>query len=258
MDEGGFVLDYLMPAGSSLTDTNRVLIGVEQILHKIPEVASTSRRTGLQLGLATVTEANTGDISVKLKSPASRGVEEIIADVREKVNEQISAAGYRFTQVLQDMIGDLTSSPDPSRLSCFRKTSALLQQWAPKVADAIKTIPAVKDLKNGIEDTISGPAITFNVDQAVTARAGFTPQEVELDTSAIIEGEPATIPIVNNRPYTLRVRFPESSTGLAGRDTQHTLGQWRRTSGDTRHPRNIEDNPGQRRSSGRTSSAMLR
>ena len=25
MDEGGFILDYIMPAGSSLTETNRVL-----------------------------------------------------------------------------------------------------------------------------------------------------------------------------------------------------------------------------------------
>jgi len=68
MDEGGFVLDYIMPAGSSLTETNRVLSHVEEILHKIPEVESTSRRTGLQLGLAAVTEANTGDMTVKLKS----------------------------------------------------------------------------------------------------------------------------------------------------------------------------------------------
>src|SRR3954469_23116171 len=57
MDEGGFILDYLMPAGSSLSDTNQVLMGVEQILKDTPEVESTSRRTGLQLGLATVTEA---------------------------------------------------------------------------------------------------------------------------------------------------------------------------------------------------------
>ena len=60
MDEGGFIIDYIMPAGSSLDDTNRVINHVEQILRTIPEVESTSRRTGLQLGLAAVTEANTG------------------------------------------------------------------------------------------------------------------------------------------------------------------------------------------------------
>ena len=32
MDEGGFIVDYVMPAGSSLRETNRVISHVEQIL----------------------------------------------------------------------------------------------------------------------------------------------------------------------------------------------------------------------------------
>ena len=72
MDEGGFILDYIMPAGSSLSETNRVLEHVERILQSMPEVETTSRRTGLQMGLAAVTEANTGDFTVKLKAKRSR------------------------------------------------------------------------------------------------------------------------------------------------------------------------------------------
>jgi multidrug efflux pump subunit AcrB len=52
----------------------------------------------------------------------------------------------------------------------------------------------------------------FRVDQAMAARAGFTPQEIELDISAMLQGEPAPTPVVlNDRPYTIRVRFPEST-----------------------------------------------
>jgi multidrug efflux pump subunit AcrB len=52
----------------------------------------------------------------------------------------------------------------------------------------------------------------FDVNPTIAARAGFTPQEIELDASAIFQGEPATVPVVmNSRPYTLRVRFPESA-----------------------------------------------
>ncbi len=212
MDEGGFVLDYLMPAGASLAETNRVLVGVEKILHTIPEVQSTSRRTGLQLGLAAVTEANTGDISVLLKAHRSRSVEEVISEVRSKVNESYPQLDTDFHQVLEDMIGDLTSSPNPIEIKLFSENFDLLKNWGPKVGDAIKTISSVKDVRNGIEDTISGPAITFNVDQGIAARAGFTPQEIELDASAIFQGEPAPVPvIVNNRPYTLRVTFPPST-----------------------------------------------
>ena len=212
MDEGSFVLDYLMPAGASLADTNRVLNGVEKILRSTPEVASTSRRTGLQLGLAAVTEANTGDISVLLKPNSNRGVEEVISEVRDKVNKSYPQLETDFHQLLEDMIGDLTSSPQPIEIKLFSENYQLLQTWAPKVGDAIKTISSVKDVKNGIENAISGPAITFNIDGGVTARAGFTPQEVELDASAILQGEPSPIPvIVNNRPYTLRVTFPSST-----------------------------------------------
>jgi CzcA family heavy metal efflux pump len=212
MDEGGFILDYLMPAGSSLADTNRVIGGVEKILHSMPEVEGTSRRTGMQLGLATVTEANTGDISVKLKSGRRRGVEDVISDIREKVNRQYPQLDVEFPQLLQDMIGDLTSSPDPIEIKLFSPNADLLAQWASKVGDAIKGIDGVADVKNGIENTISGPAVVFDVNPTIAARAGFTPQEIELDASAIFQGEPATVPVVmNSRPYTLRVRFPESA-----------------------------------------------
>jgi multidrug efflux pump subunit AcrB len=212
MDEGAFVFDYLMPAGASLAETNRVLIEVEKILHSIPEVQNTSRRTGLQLGLAAVTEANTGDISVILKQKRSRGVQEVISDARAQVNKRFPQLDTDFFQLLEDMIGDLTSSPDPIEIKLFSENLDLLKVWAPKIGDAIKTVAGVTDVKNGIENTISGPAITFQVDQGVAARAGFTPQELELAASAIFQGEPATVPVViQNRPYTLRVTFPKES-----------------------------------------------
>ena len=209
MDEGGFVLDYIMPAGSSLAETDRVISHVEQILRSTPEVASTSRRTGLQLGLAAVTEANTGDISVLLKQSRSRDIEEIIADVRAKITQQEAALDVEFIQVLQDMIGDLTSAPEPIQIKMFAQDPAVLKQWAPKVADAIHKVPGVVDILNGIDNTISGPAVTFQVDPMIAVRAGFTPEEVATDAAAIIEGEPATTPVVaNDRAYTVRVRFP--------------------------------------------------
>ncbi len=209
MDEGGFIVDYIMPAGASLDDTNRVISHVERILAKTPDVESTSRRTGLQLGLAQVTEANTGDISVKLKPDRKRGSEEVIADVRAKIKEQEPVLDVEFPQLLQDMIGDLTSAPEPVVIKLFSQDPALLNQWATTIGEAIKKVPGVVDVLNGVENTISGPARVYSVDPVVTARAGFTPSEVEQDVSAILQGEPATTPVVaNDRSYTIRVRFP--------------------------------------------------
>jgi multidrug efflux pump subunit AcrB len=222
MDEGGFVLDYIMPAGSSLAETDRVVSHVEQMLRETPEVESTSRRTGMQLGLAAVTEANTGDISVKLKSKRDRDVEEIIADVRAEVKEKEPALDVEFTQVLQDMIDDLTSAPEPIQIKLFSQDTKVLEDWAPKVADSISKIHGVVDVLNGIDNTISGPAVVFQVEPMVAARAGFTAEEVATDAAAILEGEPAPTPVIaNDRAYTLRVRFPERNRASleAMRDT---------------------------------------
>jgi CzcA family heavy metal efflux pump len=209
MDEGGFIVDYVMPAGASLRETNRVITHVEKILRETPEVEGTARRTGLQLGLAAVTEANTGDISVKLKRDRKRSGDQVIADVRAKIKEAEPTLDVEFPQLLQDMIGDLTSAPEPVVIKLYAEDPELLRRWAPLVAGTIKKIPGVVDVEDGIENHISGTALMFNVDPVTTARSGFTPQEVELDASAMLQGEPAPPPVVlNDRSYTIRVQFP--------------------------------------------------
>jgi len=215
MDEGGFTLDYWTPAGASLSETNRMILHIEQIINRVPEVESTSRRTGSELGLAAVTEANRGDVLVKLKQHRKRDIDKVMEDIREKVASQEPAVRVEFVQVLQDMIGDLTGEPEPITIKLFAQDPALLETWAPKVADAIrfdekthKGVEGVVDVLDGLENTVSGPAVTFQIDPSVAARAGFTPEEVAVDAAAIVEGEPAAAPVIlNDRVYTVRVRF---------------------------------------------------
>jgi multidrug efflux pump subunit AcrB len=217
MDEGGFILDYVMPPGSSLQETNRVVTHVEQIIRAVPEVENTSRRTGLQLGLAAVTEPNTGDISVKLRDKRSRGIDDIISEVRSKVTTQEPSLDVEFTQVLQDMISDLTGAPEPVVVQLFSPDPDALTTWAPRVADAMGRIQInykkpVVDIEDGIDNTTSGPAVVFTINPVAAAKAGFTTDQLTTIASAIVDGEPATTPvIINDRPYTLRVRYPAAN-----------------------------------------------
>ncbi|HJZ66217.1 MAG TPA: efflux RND transporter permease subunit [Candidatus Acidoferrum sp.] len=218
MDEGGFILDYYTPPGSSLTESNRILLRIEKILHDTPEVETTSRRTGLQLGLASVTEANRGDFTVKLKVKRSRSVFDVISDVRARVESQEPATKVEFIMLLSDMIGDLTSQPEPIVIKLFSQDANLLNQTAPRVADAIGKVPGVVDVLNGIENTISGPAVTYHVNPITASRAGFSPEEVSVDAEAILEGARAATPVVlNDRAYTIRVRFPEETRSTVDR-----------------------------------------
>ena len=218
MDEGGFILDYIMPAGSSLQETNRVLNHVERILLETPEVESTSRRTGLQLGIFPVTEPNTGDFTVKLKDQRKRGIDDVISEVRDKVKTAEPVLDVEFIQLLQDMIGDLSGgAPEPVVVKLFSDSDSLLKDWAPQVADALMSVDIggkrpIVDVEDGVENSTSGPAVTFNVKPDAASRAGFAADDLEVTTAAIMDGEPAAAPvIINDRPYTLRVRYPAAS-----------------------------------------------
>ncbi len=218
MDEGGFILDYIMPPGSSLQETNRVLNHVERLIRETPEVESTSRRTGLQLGIFPVTEPNTGDFTVKLKNERHRPVDDVISEIRAKVASSEPVLDVEFVQLLQDMIGDLSGgAPEPVVVKMFSDQADLLKDWAPQVADALMKVEIrgrkpVVDIEDGVEKTTSGPAITFNVNPETASRAGFAADELEIVASAIMDGEPTTQPvIINDRPYTLRVRYPAAS-----------------------------------------------
>ncbi|HVB33145.1 MAG TPA: efflux RND transporter permease subunit [Patescibacteria group bacterium] len=216
MDEGSFIIDYVTPPGSSLQESNQMVSQIMKIVHTVPEVEATSRRTGLQLGLATVTEANTGDISVNLKTNRSRDIWSIINEIRDKVASAEPAVSVDYVQKLQDMIGDLTNAPQPIYIMMFSPNAQLLNQWAPKVADAIGNITVggkhpVVDIDNGIDSTTSGPAITFDIHESKASHAGFSPQDVADEAGAMLDGVTASQPVViNDRPYGVRVRYPQS------------------------------------------------
>jgi multidrug efflux pump subunit AcrB len=218
MDEGGFILDYIMSAGSSLTETNRVLAHVEGILQATPEVEATSRRTGLQMGLAAVTEANYGDFTVKLRAKRSRGIDEVMAEVRAKVKRTEPELDVELTQVLQDNVGDLSNAPEPIQIKMFADDPALLGELAPRVADAIGKIPGVVDVENGIDNTLSGPATDFHVDPVVAGRLGFTPSEVAVDATSILDGVETT----GERLRRLKIRYLRARAGGRRR-----LDRWR-------------------------------
>jgi CzcA family heavy metal efflux pump len=212
MDEGGFILDYVMPAGSSLESTGKVLDRVEKIVHATPEVDSTSRRTGLQMGFAAVTEANTGDITVRLKNKRHRTIDEVMADIRHQIKSTEPELDVEFTQILQDNIGDLSNAPEPIQIKLFNPDAALLQNIAPRVATEIAKIIGVVDIENGIDNTVSGPATNFQVNPQTATRLGFTTQEVAEDATSILDGVEVPNPLINNgRPYTIRVRLGAES-----------------------------------------------
>src|SRR5437868_7074780 len=170
MDEGGFILDYISPPGTSLAETDRLLRQVESILQETPEVQTYSRRTGLQLG-GGITEANIGDFFVRLKPFPRRGIEEVMNDVRDEIEKHIPGLQVELLQLMEDLIGDLTSVPQPIEIKLYSDDEELLRTLPPQVADTISKVRGVVEVKNGIVP--AGDALNIQVDRVKVALEGM-------------------------------------------------------------------------------------
>lgn len=204
-DESAFVLDYLAPAGSSLTETNRMLKDVEELILKTPEIESYSRRTGLEMGMF-VTEPNTGDFAVKLRPGHKRSTKEVIAKLREEIAESEPALEVEFVGILPDVIGDLQGNPEPIEVKLFSEDAAALQEAADHVEASIKKVSGVVDTFNGV--VISGPAVTFNVDPLRASQFGVTANDIANTITTAMSGDAASSILQQDRLIKVRVVFP--------------------------------------------------
>ncbi len=185
MDEGGFILDYRSQPGTSLTETDRLLRQVETILRKTPEVQTYSRRTGLSLG-GTFTEANQGDFFVRLKPPPRRPIEAIMDDVRRQVEHSVPGLEIEMAQLMEDVIGDLTAVPQPIEIKLYSDDSSLLMRLGPEVAGAIRKIPGVVDVKDGI--VLIGDALDIRVNRDKASLEGVDPDSVTRMLTDLLSG----------------------------------------------------------------------
>ncbi|MBZ5516183.1 MAG: efflux RND transporter permease subunit [Acidobacteriia bacterium] len=208
MDEGGFVLDNWTAPGTSLDETNRVDHLIEEQVLKTPEVASSLRRTGAEMG-PFATEQNTGEIVAKLKrrSDRRRDIYTIMDDLRQKILATIPGVRVEFIQVLQDMIGDMEGNPNPVEVKIFGSDMQVLEKLANEIGPKIQAIPGVVDFV-GIQK--GNPEIVIHVDPVRAGRLGMTVDQVSQQVSAGLLGLTETELRQTDRTVGIRVRFPDS------------------------------------------------
>ncbi len=205
MDEGGFILDYKAKPGAALSDTDRLLRQVEAIVRATPEVASYSRRTGVQLG-GGLTEPDEGDFFIRLKSGSRRDIEEVMSEIAAKIAAQVPGLQVETAQLMEDLIGDLTAVPQPIEVKLFGDDAEQLAKAAQTVATGIGDIPGVVEVNNGLR--VAGDAVTIEVDRGAAALAGLDPDAVTKQVTAEVEGSIATQVRSGEEVIDVRVRLP--------------------------------------------------
>ena len=206
MDEGAFVLDYWTPGGTALDESDRMVRVAERILAETPEVVATSRRLGGELGLF-ATEQNRGDIVVRLRAKRSRDIEEIIDEVRGRIESAEPRLRIEFVQILADVLGDLAGSPRPVEVKLFGESLEGLESYARVLAVPMDSVAGLEDFYNGISEPAAEMLVKVN--EAEAARLGLTPGQVGDLVAGPLLGLSAGEIRGDDRAVPVRVRAPD-------------------------------------------------
>lgn len=207
MDEGGFVLDYRTAPGTSLSETDRVLRQVEGIIRATPDVANYSRRTGAGLG-GGINEANEGDFFVRLKPSGRRPVDEVMNEIRGKIEHTVPGIEVEMAQLMEDLIGDLTAVPQPVEIKIFGDQPDQLTNAARQVAARLGKINGVVDVKDGIN--AAGDALEIHIDPAKAALEGMDADTITRYVDGMLSGTVTTKVATGLKMVGVRVWSPKS------------------------------------------------
>lgn len=213
MDEGSLIMDYVTPPGTSLTETDRMLRQMEGEIDRIPEIAAWSRRTGDQLGFF-ITEPNRGDYVLRLKTRRTRSADQVADALRERIATTQPALEVEFGQLVEDVIGDLTTAPQPIELRIFGEDRGITQQRAAQAAALISHVRGVVDIKSGI--VVSGPNISI-VPGPGAQRAGLSAEDLANAVEPYLAGVDAGVIQRGARAWPVRVTLPLPA-GITGPD----------------------------------------
>jgi CzcA family heavy metal efflux pump len=207
MDEGSIVMDYSSPPGTSLEETDRMLREIEKLIQATPDVQAYSRRTGTQMGFF-ITEPNTGDYLIQLKNQRSKTTDEVISEIRQKIESSQPALRVDFGQVIGDMLGDLMSSVQPIEIKVFGTGKEQLQRISKQVAAVISDVKGTADVFDGI--VIAGPSVSIRPDYIKLAQFGITPAGLQTQIQNTLQGSIVGNILEKEQLSNVRMLYPGS------------------------------------------------
>lgn len=209
MDEGAFVVDFFLPAGTSLEETARVTQAVDDVLAHTKEVVAFTRRTGTELGPATATMQSRGDIMVRLVPRSQRDdIRDVIDRVRDELHHKVPEARFEYVQVLQDVLDDLAGNPRPIEIKILGDDPKVLDQYAEAAGEKLEKLPELTDFFDGREGVT--PILDARVLHDQLARLNLDAASVGEDLSIALSGREVAQIIRPERTIGVRLRYPDA------------------------------------------------
>ncbi len=209
-NEGTATINVLAQPGTSLAESNRLGTLAENLIHQVPEVISTGRRTGRAERDEHAEGVHYSEIDVDFR-PSKRARDRVMADIRQKL-AQLPGVGVSVGQPISHRLDHLLSGVQAQlAIKIFGPDLSVLRQKAAEVHAAIADIPGLVDLQT--ERQVLVPQLQVRVDRQKAALYGIQPGQLNEWLETALAGRVVGQILQGQFGYDLVVRLPESLRG---------------------------------------------
>lgn len=203
-NEGSFTINLSTPAGTSLEESNKIGTMAEELMLQVPEVEYVSRRTGRAELDEHVEPVSNSEIDVLLKTETERTRNEILADIRSKL-DILKGVTVNVGQPISHRLDHLLSGVRAQvAIKLFGNDLTDLRTNANQISETIKTIPGVVDVQ--IEKQVMVPQLLIKVNREALQRYGLQAGKVAEDLEIFYNGKVTGQILDGNKTFDILLR----------------------------------------------------
>ncbi|NOZ23909.1 MAG: efflux RND transporter permease subunit [Planctomycetes bacterium] len=178
IDEGAILIEYVMPPGTSLWESNRIGDILERLALSQQDVETVYRRTGSPERGFQIEGVNRGELTIKLapRSVRTRTAGQVMEGLRNEYGK-IPGVAFLYHQPTQEKMDEsLSGLPAMFGVTIFGADMSELVSLAAQAEQIMAEDPALTNLVNNTK--IKSPQIIVRPDPVELARCGISPRDV--------------------------------------------------------------------------------
>ncbi len=208
-DSGDFSINVRMPVGTALSETNKAMLKVEQIVLANPNVQTAFSAAGSTLsirGTSTTLRPYQGSVTVKLKDNRKQSTAAAMVDLQRKLN-RIPGVAARPQQV--DLVTQIISGGNQNvEVDIFGDDLSQLSQLARQVIAKVKDIPGYGNVDVNWQEAM--PEIRWQVDREKAQLLGVSFQDIASTINTATNGKIVSYYQESGFQYSIIVQMPEA------------------------------------------------
>ena len=214
LDEGDIAMQALIRPGSSLTESIEVSKKIENILlENFPEIKTATARIGVADIPTDPMPMDIADMYLILEKDKDKWTtaetkEGLIAQIKEKLNKELTGVNLVFTQPVELRFNELLEGVrEDIAVKLYGEDLGVLSEKVQEMASIIQTVPGAGDVN--AERTSGLPQMTVKFNRDKIAQYGLDIQKANDYISTAFAGGTAGVIFEGEKRFDLVVRFDE-------------------------------------------------